>query len=63
MFDAFIINRIRRERRHERERRLPLHIEAPRRHAPEPRERHERRQGSEPGSVSKRGIVTVDYSI
>jgi len=30
MFDAFIINRIRREQRREQERRLPLHIEAPR---------------------------------
>ena len=60
MFDAFIINRIRRERRHEKERRIPLHIEAPRRRAPEP---HERRQGSDPDTVSKRGIVTVDYSI
>ena len=30
MFDAFIINRIRREQRREQDRRLPLHIEAPR---------------------------------
>ena len=30
MFDAFIINRIRREQRREQERRIPLHIEAPR---------------------------------
>ena len=34
MFDAFIINRIRREQRRDQERRLPLHIEAPRSPSP-----------------------------
>jgi len=60
MFDAFIINRIRRERQREQERRIPLHIEAPRRREPPP---HERRQGSEKESGNKRGVVIVDYSI
>ena len=61
MFDAFIINRIRRERQQEQERRIPLHIEAPRRR--EPPAAHERRRGSEHESNSNRGVVIVDYSI
>jgi hypothetical protein len=60
MFDAFIINRIRRERQREQERRIPLHIEAPRRREPPP---HERRQGSEEDTGSQRGVVNIDYSI
>jgi hypothetical protein len=60
MFDAFIINRIRRERQREQDRRIPLHIEAPRRHEPP---QHERRQRSEDDSSNKRGIVNIDYSI
>ncbi len=59
MFDAFIINRIRRERQREQERRIPLHIEAPRR--PEPR--HERRHNSDHDTENKRGIEIIDYSI
>jgi hypothetical protein len=34
MFDAFIINRIRREKRRDQDRQLPLHIEAPRSPSP-----------------------------
>ncbi|HCH65654.1 MAG: hypothetical protein CL927_20865 [Deltaproteobacteria bacterium] len=60
MFDAFIINRIRRERQQEREQRIPLHIEAPRRREPPA---HERRRGSEHESSRKRGVVIIDYSI
>ena len=60
MFDAFIINRIRRERQQDREQRLPLHIEAPRRREPPA---HERRRGTEHESNSKRGVVIIDYSI
>ena len=60
MFDAFIINRIRRERQQEQERRIPLHIEAPRRREPPA---HERRRGSEREQESNRGVVIVDYSI
>ena len=61
MFDAFIINRIRRERQQEQERRIPLHIEAPRRR--EPPADHERRRGSERETDSNRGVVIIDYSI
>lgn len=60
MFDAFIINRIRRERQREQERRIPLHIEAPR---PQEPPRHERRQGSEEHNRNKRGVEIIDYSI
>ena len=60
MFDAFIINRIRRERQREQDRRIPLHIEAPR--PVEPRPDHRRRE-AEPESDRNRGIVEIDYSI
>ncbi len=64
MFDAFIINRIRRERQQEQERRIPLHIEMPRPPEHEPRGRTrspERNPSQEP--ESERGVVIVDYSI
>lgn len=64
MFDGFIIDRIRRERRKEQDRRIPLHIEMPRPHEGSPRSqggRHERPE--QEAGQPERGVVEVDFTI
>ncbi len=59
MLDAFIIDRIRRERQGQEPQRYPLRIEAPR-PDPEQGQRWDRREEEEKG---KRGTTIIDYSI
>ena len=62
MLDAYIIDKIRRERESRESDRLPLHIEIPC-ESPydrnEPRDRRDRREDDEP----ERGVVIIDFTI
>jgi len=60
MLDAYIIDRIRREREHARQRdgRIPLHIEPPR----QPSEGSEGTE-DQPAEKQERGAVIIDFQV
>lgn len=58
MLDAYIIDRIRREREQERDVRIPLHIEPP--PPPDPRAEDDER-GEETDDGGNRGSVVIDF--
>jgi hypothetical protein len=60
MLDAYIIDRIRRERQAERERGtlVPLRIEQPRRDPPPPAP-----EGAQPPDEQERGSIVIDFQL
>lgn len=61
MLDAYIIDKIRRERESREGERIPLHIEVPRDDAFEPDRDRERRDRDD--EHTDRGVVIIDFNV